>query len=90
MFSPDKTLIEPRFKESIDAWVKDARPTGSFLQAVLCNDLKEAIGRGDSEAIQNIPHIVAYLYNDCPSGCWGSPGKYEAWEGVSDYAETGK
>ena len=76
---PNKNLIEPRFKESIDAWVKDGRPTGGFLEAVLRNDLKEAIGRADSNALDNIPHIVSYLYNDCPSGCWGSNSNYTEW-----------
>ena len=68
---PDKTLIEPRFKESIDRWVRDACPLGGFLRAVLENNLSEAIARGDSEAIDNLGHVVAYLYNDCPGDCSG-------------------
>jgi len=78
---PDKTLIEERFKETIDAWVADGRPTGHFIAAVLSNDLREAIGRADEQALDNLPHIVAYIFNDCPSSCWGSPQK------VRDYAK---
>ena len=76
---PDKRLIEERFKEAIDAWVHDGRPMGHFLTAVLSNDLREAIGRGDDAAIDNLPHIVAYLYNDCPSMCWGSTERVDKW-----------
>lgn len=85
---PDKNLIEPRFKESIDAWVATARPTGSFLAAVLDNDLEQAIGRGDDAAIANLPHIVAYLYNDCPRHCWGSPAATELWPAILDTANV--
>ena len=76
---PNKQLIEPRFKESIDAWVESGRTPGGFLQAVLKNDLKESIGRADTDALDNLPHIVAYLYNDCPSACWGSNSNYTDW-----------
>lgn len=76
---PDKTLIEERFREALQRWVQLALPTGGFLWAVLTNDLRGAIERGDEGALDNLPHIVAYLYNDCPSACWGSPEKVRAW-----------
>ena len=80
---PDKTLIENRFKASIDRWVSDGVPTGGFLEAVLSNNLKQSIGLGDDSAIDNLPHIVAYLYNDCPFDCWGSYEKLRNWRGLS-------
>lgn len=76
---PDQRLIEPRFRESIDAYVATGRPTGGFLEAVLSNDLMEALGRADSGAIDNLPHIVAYVYNEAPSGCWGSRERVREW-----------
>lgn len=79
MTRPDPTLIEPRFRESIDAYVATGRPTGGFLEAVLTNDLKESIARADERAIDNLPHIVAYLYNETPSGCWGSRERVREW-----------
>lgn len=79
MTRPDPTLIEPRFRESIDAYVATGRPTGGFLEAVLSNDLMEALGRADSGAIDNLPHIVAYVYNEAPSGCWGSRERVREW-----------
>lgn len=74
-----KYMIEPRFKESVDAYVATGRPTGGFLMAVLTNNLTEAIGRADESALENIPHIVAYLYNDCPGPCWGSTTRVDEW-----------
>ena len=77
---PNSALIEPRFKESIDRWIADNCPTGHFLRAVLENNLSEAFARGDEQAIENLPHIVAYLYNDCDSRCWGSVANVQAWK----------
>jgi len=79
MTLPDSALIEPRFKESIDAYVATGRPTGGFLKAILSNDLTGAIARADEDALDNIPHIVAYLYNEVLADCWGSPERVREW-----------
>lgn len=76
---PDSSKIEPRFKEAIDCYVADHCPTGSFLEAVLENNLKEAFGRADTEAMDNLRHIVCYCYNNIPGGCWGSQKIVAAW-----------
>ncbi|CAB4131477.1 hypothetical protein UFOVP276_218 [uncultured Caudovirales phage] len=52
---------------------------GSFLEAVLSNDLKEACSRADSTNIRLLPVYVAYLWNYAPARCWGSPEKVEEW-----------
>lgn len=82
-------MIEDRFKEAIDRYYQHGIPTGSFLEAVLENNLKEAIGRADSDAIENLKDIVIYLYNDIPSICWGSPEKVKNWF-VKKHSETSK
>lgn len=79
MTRPDPSLIEPRFRESIDAYVATGRPTGGFLAAVLSNDLMDAIGRADAHALDNLPHIVSYIYNAVPNGCWGSRERVREW-----------
>lgn len=79
MTRPDSSLIEPRFQESIDAYVATGRPTGGFLEAVLTNDLKESIARADERALDNLPHIVSYLYNETPARCWGSQARVQEW-----------
>lgn len=52
---------------------------GSFLEAVLRNNLKEAMGRADSRNRRRVFEYVEYLYNYAPAICWGSDEKYEAW-----------
>ncbi len=55
---------------SIRLWVSDGAPPGSFLTAVLRNDLKEALGKADMTNRYALYDIVFYLYNHCPKGCW--------------------
>ena len=66
-------------KASIDRWVETACPVGGFLEAVLCNNLSEAIGRADEGNLVAIEAIVGYLYNECPGHCWGSLERYKTW-----------
>lgn len=52
---------------------------GHFLTAVICNNLSDAVGRGDRENVSNLPAYVGWLYNEAPSQCWGSVAKFNAW-----------
>lgn len=54
---------------------------GSFLSAVLCNDLRESLACADDENTASLQAIVAYLYNEAPQAAWGSPEKFTAWLG---------
>lgn len=66
-------------QESIDNYVQYGIPAGGFLEAVIDNDLSEACGRADDTNIKILPVIVAYFYNECPSGAWGFPGAHDRW-----------
>lgn len=66
-------------KEGLDAWAREARPPGSFLYAILTNNLKEAFAQADEENERDMQEIVAYCYNYLPCNCWGSPENVEEW-----------
>ena len=66
-------------RESLDAYVELRRPLGGFLQAVIENNFMEAVGRADDLNVRQLPAIAAYVYNDMPSVCHGSPALYVAW-----------
>ena len=71
--------ISERMMDSIERYTTfHIRPEG-FLQAVICNDLKEAIGRADDENMANLPAYIAYFYNDAPASCWGSKENMKLW-----------
>lgn len=54
-------------------------PTGSFLEAVLSNDLFKAVGKADQYSRANLFAIVNYIYNEMPGNCWGSREIVNEW-----------
>ncbi len=64
---------------SVDLYILRGVPTGSFLEAVISNDLREAMARADEDSRAALFGLVSYLHNDCPGGCWGSPERYRDW-----------
>ena len=52
---------------------------GSFLTAVISNNLSEAVGQADDNNMPNLPAYMSYFYNETPSPCWGSKEKMKAW-----------
>lgn len=63
-------------------WIEEGLQPGSFLKAVLCNDLENAVGRADEENLKNLPAYIYFLYNFAPSHCWGSEENFETWKGL--------
>ena len=63
----------------LERYINHGIMPGHFLTAVLENDLKEAVSQADDNNMKNIPAYMGYLYNEAPSGCYGSPEKVKAW-----------
>ena len=74
--------------EGLVRYVEDHCPTGSCLQAILENDLKEAFARADEDVGDAMWAIVAYLYNEVPSCCYGSKQKVAEWLAARGEAEA--
>lgn len=66
-------------QESLDRYAEHGIPTGSFLRAVLSNDLTEAVCRADDENRRDLLEIVKYVYNEMPSMCHGSSERVSQW-----------
>lgn len=64
---------------SVDLYILRGVPVGSFLEAVISNDLREAMGRADEGSRANLFGLVRYLHNEVPGGCWGSPERHREW-----------
>ena len=71
--------IPPHMMEGLLLYIEHGILPGSFLCAVLTNDLKEALANADMHNIKNIPAYVSYLYNEVDSRCWGSREKVQDW-----------
>lgn len=75
----DKSLIPRHLQAALDRYVIEHIPTGSFLEAVLTNDLKGAIQNASDDSLDALPAIVAYVHNNTPHDCKGSREAYERW-----------
>jgi hypothetical protein len=67
------TEIPQHHLHSIRLYVEHGCQPGSFLTAVLSNDLKGAVTSADTESLAALPAIVRYCYHELPWEVWGSP-----------------
>jgi hypothetical protein len=65
--------------EEIDHYVRNHCPVGSFLTAVLSNDLMAAVGHADETNLEALPAICRYVHWKIPGRCHGSREAVEAW-----------
>jgi hypothetical protein len=65
--------------ESLEDYVRTGRPVGSFLEAVISNNLKDAVMFADARNICNLPAFASYMYNNMPAPSQGSRERYRAW-----------
>ena len=72
-------VIREEMIEALEGYVQNRLPVGCFLQAILENNLVEALGRADEQNLLNIPAYGAWLYNEAPGNCWGSPEIVKEW-----------
>lgn len=78
-YSYREFVIPDHMMAALRRYIFEHRAVGHFLQAVICNDLQEAVSRADEENLRNLPAFVKFLYNEAPGTCWGSKEKMEAW-----------
>jgi hypothetical protein len=82
----DGTTIKVNYDSAPDGtqgclqrYLENHVPCGSFLTAVLSNDLKEACSTADDFNRHELYNTVYWLYNNAPASCWGSPENVKAW-----------
>lgn len=78
-FITDPKQIPPHMMSRLNAYINHGTYVGGFLQAVISNDLKQAVSRADDTNINLLPAYVIYLYNEAPALCWGSRERFDAW-----------
>lgn len=72
-------MIPENTKESLHLYVNSGLRPGHFLEAVLSNDLFGAVSHADSQNSAALVEIVRYVYNELPTGAYGSHEKIRAW-----------
>ena len=65
--------------ETLDRYWNHGYAPGSFLTALLCGDVYNAILRADSWNKEALGHIVYYIVHNAPRGSYGTPELYQDW-----------
>jgi hypothetical protein len=60
-------------------YVEHRQATGHFLNAVLTNNLFDAISRADKEALAALREIVVFVHMEVRSDAYGSSQKVQEW-----------
>jgi len=71
--------IPAHMREALDQYARQKCPVGGFLTALLENNFMEAVGRADHHNLMILPSYAAYIYNEMPHNCHGSPAIVAAW-----------
>ena len=64
---------------SIDRFVEHRIAPGSFVRAVLSNDLAGAFGTADESSLRGLRDIMLYIHWEVPARCHGSESKVQKW-----------
>ncbi len=72
-------MIPTNLRRGLDRYQHHHIKTGGFLEAVLSNDIEDAVGRADPNSLANLPAIQDYIKDTLPAESWGSREKVRAW-----------
>ena len=83
----DKGYVPEHTHEALMNYFNHCWEPGSFLMAVLQNDLMQASFRADHINRSKIPEIAAWIYHNAPRGSWGSEEVIRGWLGKNEYQQ---
>lgn len=94
LFDADWELVPERLQEPLARYLQHGAVPGSFLVALLSNNLERVIVHADHAMLHRLPDIVRFLINYAPRAAWGSGEAIARWEmmggtaGLSVHAEV--
>ena len=75
----DYSMLPEHMQDGARLYIENRIPPGSFMTAVLENNLVEAAARADSINKHALLDWAQWLYSECPSIAWGSPAAVDRW-----------
>lgn len=72
-------LLPPHLIEGVERWIEHGITPGSFLRAVIRNDLSQAVLRADEISLEALPNIIRWFLNYAPEGSYGSDKVFSQW-----------
>lgn len=72
-------LLPSHMQGAMKRYIENGIEPGSFLAAVLSNDLMGALRKGDETNQRALLDYGRFLYSYAPCGCFGSVYAYDEW-----------
>jgi hypothetical protein len=82
-----ESKVPDHLREGLMLYVAQGILPGGFMQAVLANNLREAMRRGSYGGIVALPALVDFLTWHLPAEAWGSVAHVLAWTTTPDRLE---
>ena len=79
MYDYDKYEMTDLCEGALKRYFEHGLPPGSFLTAIICNDLHRAVGCADSFNLPLIPEYVKFMVNEVPGNAWGNAETMRSW-----------
>ena len=79
MMKLNLSKIPEYMHEAIQEYVDHGRPIGSFLRAILCNNLVDAAAHADINNKLCLFEYASLLYNEIPGAAWGDKETVDRW-----------
>lgn len=76
---PNYEMLPEHMRHGMQLYYDHGIEPGSFLRAVLENDLCGAAGRADHVNQRCLFQYAQFLFNEVSRICWGNPEKVQAW-----------
>ena len=76
---PQWSLIPDYMIGGLRRYIENGIAPGSFLTAILCNDLRGACAQADDVNRHRLCDYMQFLYSYAPAGCWGSEDRFRTW-----------
>ena len=78
-FQNEYAAIPEGMQLALLRYARDRVKPGGFVEALVSNEFRNAVGRADQGNAQFIGLYVLWLLNEAPAECHGSFGNYSAW-----------
>jgi hypothetical protein len=65
--------------QALKNYVEHGTAPDAFVEAVLCNDLINAVSLADSTNYAGLKDIVLWITTQAPDACYGSAAKVNRW-----------
>jgi len=71
--------LPEHLRGGVARYIEQGIKPGSFLTAIICNNLKDSFFRADNICLERMFDIIEFFNNEAPFRCWGSKEKMTEW-----------